>query len=65
MKIKVQVEIKPGTNAGTGVAQRLLEQVAIAIASGGTDGTHTHSSPDGKTLFGEAKYSVEPDPKGK
>ncbi|MEY4377263.1 MAG: hypothetical protein RJB26_1813 [Pseudomonadota bacterium] len=60
MKIQVQLEIKPGSHAQAGTAQRLLEQVAIAIGSGGVDGTHTHRSADGKTTFGEAKYTVEP-----
>ncbi len=61
MKITVQLEIKPGSSAQTGTAQRLLEQVAVAIGSGERDGTYTHRSADGKTTFGEAKYTVEPD----
>lgn len=65
MKIQVQVEIAPGTNAATGVAQHLLEQVAIAVASGGVEGTHKKLSGDGKTVFGEASYTVEPDAKQK
>lgn len=65
MKIKVQVDISPDTHEPNGLAQNLLEQVAIAIASGGTDGTHTRRSADGKTLMGEAKYTVTPDPEAK
>jgi hypothetical protein len=63
MKIQVQLEIKPGSNAQTGTAQHLLEQVAIAIGSGGVDGRHSHQSADGKTIYGTADYTVTPDAK--
>lgn len=65
MKIKIQIEVKPGSAAQAGTAQHLIEQVALAVGSGGVDGTHTHRSADGQTVFGEAKYTVEADPKAK
>jgi hypothetical protein len=61
MKVNITVEIKPGTNAATGTAQRLIEQVAIAVASNETSGRHELVMGEKKEVYASAEFTVTAD----
>lgn len=55
MKITATITIAPGTKYAGGLAQKLLEQIAVAVGSGQTTGEIQHS-------LAAANYTVEAEP---